>query len=177
MNFYREKDSALSSTIDSRRSCLDPSYNRRSRQLVSFQNKKLRTEIRIHDISASDILSTRLSTTPERSVWTVNRLMPCGWIFRVEPAASTIIATTSLYIYSYITYVFMIKCVYMGCMLICTWCQVPTGWVKNDARNLWSIQCPRRFLEIDPEIWYTCSLSPCQAVVEWFTLYFYRQIL
>ena len=42
-----------------------------------------------------------------------------------------------------------------------------------------SIQCPHRFLEIDPEMWHAFSLNPCQPVTEWGFLFFFsvfRQI-
>ena len=34
--------------------------------------------------------------------------------------------------------------------------------------NLLSIQCSRRYLEVDPEIWHTCSMNSCQLVTEYF---------
>ena len=34
-----------------------------------------------------------------------------------------------------------------------------TGWSKHIGPNLLSIQCPRRFLEIDSETWHTCSTN------------------
>ena len=43
-----------------------------------------------------------------------------------------------------------------------------TGWLKQIAPNLLSIQCPRRFWEMDPEIWHTCPMNPCQPVTVFF---------
>ena len=46
-----------------------------------------------------------------------------------------------------------------------------TGWLKHIAPNLLSIQCPRRSMEIDPEIWHTCFMT-CQPVNKRFCLFF-----
>ena len=50
-----------------------------------------------------------------------------------------------------------------------------TGWFKPIARSWLSIQCPRRFLKIEPEPWHTSFMSRCQAVDECF-FFFFRQI-
>ena len=52
------------------------------------------------------------------------------------------------------------------------------GWFKLIAPNSFSVQCPRRFCELDPEMLHTCFTCPCRIVDEWGVLYFYffRQI-
>ena len=44
-----------------------------------------------------------------------------------------------------------------------------TGWFKLTAPNFLSTQCPRRVLEIEPEIWHTCSVNPSQPVTVFFS--------
>ena len=38
-------------------------------------------------------------------------------------------------------------------------------------------KCPRRFLELDPQIMHTCLMCPCRASYEWvlFLFLFFRQ--
>ena len=53
-----------------------------------------------------------------------------------------------------------------------------TGYlVVHIASNLVSTQCPCRVLEIDPEFCYTCSMSSCQTVDNFFfsARYFFRK--
>ena len=49
----------------------------------------------------------------------------------------------------------------------------PTGWFRHTAPILFRVQCSRRFLEIYPEIWHTCSImSPCRSFNEWVFIFF-----
>ena len=61
------------------------------------------------------------------------------------------------------------------------WLRTSLVWFKHIAPNMSSIQCPRRLLEIYPEIWHTCSMNPCQSVTAWGLFYFifvpFRQFL
>ena len=42
------------------------------------------------------------------------------------------------------------------------------GWFKLIAPNSFSVQCPRRFCELDPEMLHTCFTCPCRAVIVFF---------
>ena len=51
-----------------------------------------------------------------------------------------------------------------------------TGWFKHKPPNFFRCQCLRRFLELAPEILYTCLVSLRRAFHEWVCLFFVRYL-
>ena len=56
-------------------------------------------------------------------------------------------------------------------------CTRHTGWFKHQTPSSFRCQCPRRFLELDPEILHTCLMCPCRALNEcFFSVFFARYV-
>ena len=52
------------------------------------------------------------------------------------------------------------------------------SWFKNITPKSFKVQCPDRFLRVDPETFHTCLVCPCRAFYECgcVSVFFFRQI-